>query len=378
MRAAKRGSVMMEQAGAPGLPSYDATKAGALARFGRGIAAELDHQPAPPRGQLCEVFQAQSPRTDAADDAVVQSFQRDRSELHHIGRCVGGAADIGEAEYRDRALLRTRYEPGLGLQRDGAGAFGADQCARDVEIVFRQQLIEVVTRDAPLDFRKASPNRLAVAVANVRQSAVNRGASVCGVDQMSKFFIRGGADPHADAVVGEDFQRVDVLDGLAGHDRVRAARIVADHTAQRATAVGGRVRAPGEPMPLGRVAQGVAHHAGFHSGHPSRGIDVQHAIHVLRYVKHDRDVHALAALRRAAAARKQWRLEFPAHGHRGYDVLDRSRNHHPDRDLAVVRRVRCVHRPRAAVEAYLAGNAGPQGMLQSGGVQVRLVVDGGG
>ena len=52
---------------------------------------------------------------------------------------------------------------------------------------------------------------------------------------------------------------------LPRHDRVDAAGVVADHAAQRAAVVRGRVGAEGEVMSLRRVAQVVEHDAGLHA-----------------------------------------------------------------------------------------------------------------
>ena len=99
----------------------------------------------------------------------------------------------------------------------------------------------------------------------------------------------------------------------AGHHRVHAAGVVADHAAQRAVIVGGGVRAEGEVVRLGRVAQGRrARSPAAPARGRSRGVDLQHAVQVLREVDHHGDVAALAGQAGAAAARQDRRAVLAA------------------------------------------------------------------
>ena len=126
-----------------------------------------------------------------------------------------------------------------------------------------------------------------------------------------------------------------------------------------------RIRREGEAVQLGGVAQHVAHRAGLDAGKALVSIDRQHAIEVLRAVDDERDVHALPAKRGAAAAREDGHAVFPAQRRRGDDVLGAARQQHADGDLAVIRGVGGVRRPRAGIEAHLTRNDAAQRRFES-------------
>ena len=77
------------------------------------------------------------------------------------------------AESQQRSVLRTLDQPQLGFQHRDAGAFAAHQRARHVEATLGQQLIEVVARNAPGNFRITRADQLAVLIANRCQPGVN-------------------------------------------------------------------------------------------------------------------------------------------------------------------------------------------------------------
>src|SRR5436853_120789 len=84
-------------------------------------------------------------------------------------------------------------------------------------------------------------------------------------------------------------RRLDVVVGLAAHHGVHAARVVADHAAQRAVTMGGWVRRKGEVVHLGSVSEIVQDGAGLHPRTLGVGVDLQHLVHVLREVEDDGD-----------------------------------------------------------------------------------------
>ncbi len=336
-----------------------------------GFGTELDHDPGIARRQQRDVGAAQPAFAQAADDALVETFGGDRPEGEDFRNGVAGLIDVGEAQHQDHPRLRTGHQPRLGFQRDDAGAFAADQRARDVEAVFRQQLIEVVAGDAALDFRETRANQVGVLVAQVAQPAVDLAAAAAGADDAHQFVFGGRADGQTQAVIGQDVQRLDVVDGLARHHRMRAAGIVADHAAQRAAAVGRRIRAEGQRMFLRGVAQRVADRAGLDTRGFCRRIDFEHAVQVFRGVDDHGDVDALAVLRSAAAAGQDRRAELAADIDCFDDVPDAARQYHADGNLAVIRGVGGIGRPRGGVETDFAGDAALQLFGQGGEVAGR-------
>ena len=114
------------------------------------------------------------------------------------------------------------------------------------------------------------------------------------------------------------------------------------------------VGAERQPVLLGLLAQPVEDDAGLDARESSFGVDLEHAVEVLREVDHDRDVDRLPGEARPAAARRDRRLVLAARVHRRDHVVDRTRYDDADRQLPVVRAGRRVERPIAVGEADLA------------------------
>ena len=104
---------------------------------------------------------------------------------------VGGDEGIGKAEADEDAARRAVHQAQRCFEHGDAGAFAADQRARDVEAILRKQLVEVVAGDAAGNFREALANERRVR---------SRMVSQAGVD-----FSRGGR--RGDDVLGEFARR---------------------------------------------------------------------------------------------------------------------------------------------------------------------------
>jgi len=95
----------------------------------------------------------------------------------------------------------------------------------------------------------------------------------------------GGGCPHmarldpgrllVGAVVGEDLEFFDVVVGLAGHDGMNAAGVVADHAAEGAAVVRGGIGREGEMVLFGGGAKSVEHDSGLDAGDTAGGIDFE-------------------------------------------------------------------------------------------------------
>ena len=116
---------------------------------------------------------------------------------------------------------------------------------------------------------------------------------------------RGGQAPRLERARGRDHaQRLDVVVDLGVDGGVVAGGAGRDPAAERG-------ELPGLEEEPERQARGLelrfergAEHARLHARGLGSGVDLEHAVEVLRAVDHHRDVHALAVLRRAAAARE--------------------------------------------------------------------------
>ncbi len=76
----------------------------------------------------------------------------------------------------------------------GAGAFGTDEGAGDVEAVFREQLVEVVAGDAAGDAGVFLADEGGVAVAEAFQACVDFSDAAAGADFLFDFGFAGFAD----------------------------------------------------------------------------------------------------------------------------------------------------------------------------------------
>ena len=135
---------------------------------------------------------------------------------------------------------------------------------------------------------------------------------------------------------------------------MRAAGIVADHATQSAAAVCGRIRAERQSVGLCGRLQRVAHRSRLDQRGARRGIDGNHAVHILREIQHHSHVHALAALRRPATAREDRRPMLATQANRCDYVSVCARKHDPDRNLAIVRSISAVDGPAAGIETHFA------------------------
>ena len=162
------------------------------------------------------------------------------------------------------------------------------------------------------------------------------------------------ADPEPCAVVAQHLEPDDVVNGLAGHHRVHAARVVSDHAAERAVRVGCRIRAEGAVMGLGGVAELVEDDPRADACPPLVVAELEQLVVELRVVEDDRDVACLPGEARAAAAREHGDIVGAADVDGRHHVIGVARHDDPDRDLAVVGRVGAVQRPAAGVEPHLA------------------------
>jgi hypothetical protein len=110
--------------------------------------------------------------------------------------------------------------------------------------------------------------------------------------------------------------------------------------------------------------------AGFYTPKLPVRIDAEYLMHVLRHVHHNRDIAALARKARASATAQQRSLELTGYVHRSDDIVNVHRQHHTDRDLAVVGAIGRIERTAAAIEANFAANAPAQRGSERIGISV--------
>src|SRR5882724_8872536 len=141
---------------------------------------------------------------------------------------------------------------------------------------------------------------------------------------------------------------------------MRAARIVADHSAYRAAVVCGRVGSERQMVDLCAIAQMIQDDAWLDPREASLWVEFQNLVHVLREIQNDRDITTLSGKARAGTARKHRRAELAASCHRRNYIFGIAWHHQPDRNLSVIRSVCRVKRPAPAVKADFASDAALQ------------------
>ena len=279
---------------------------------------------------------------------------------------IGGLERVGVPEAHERPMLRAPDQRHLRVEDDGAGALAADQCARDVKPAFGQQIVQVVTGDSPGNARELRANGVGVPIPNRAKGRVELCATAALPGDSVEVGVARRAHGQLGAVVEQNTQLFDVVDGLAGEQRVRAARVVADHAAQRAAAVRGGVGTERELVRFGPAPQRVEDDAGLDAGEPTFRIDLQDPVHVFREVEDDGDVAALPGEARPGASWQHGHAELPARFDRGGHVLGVARDDQADRHLAVVGGVAGVQGAAARVEADFPADRLPECLLEVG------------
>ena len=137
------------------------------------LAAELDEQPAVAVGEPREVVYVLPQLGHVLDQRLVHPLEPERPVLEHRRHAVAGHERVLVARARAATARRAVDQVHRRLEVGDAGALGAGEGAGDVEAVVREQVVEVVARDAPRDLRVALADQLGVAVAQLDQAAVD-------------------------------------------------------------------------------------------------------------------------------------------------------------------------------------------------------------
>src|SRR5258707_208352 len=95
---------------------------------------------------------------------MVKALERLRPMREHPRHLIAGEKDVVEAHHDEPELPGQWHELDGGIENDRECALRSNDGARKVEPVFRQQFVEVVTRNAPGNLRVALANRWGVAL----------------------------------------------------------------------------------------------------------------------------------------------------------------------------------------------------------------------
>src|SRR2546421_1820120 len=197
---------------------------------------------------------------------------------------VAANVNVWIAEHEQRACRRTFDQARCCLEYSNTRTFSSNQCSSYIKAIFWQQLIQVIARDTAGNFWEPLANEVGVLIAEVFEPGINLAASSPLFDDALEFFVAGLAHSQAETIVCENVQLFDVIDRLAGHYRMGAARVVTDHAAESAVLVSGRVWSKGEAVALCFVAQVIENSPRLHPPRPFLRVALRNFFHVFLHV----------------------------------------------------------------------------------------------
>ena len=286
-------------------------------------------------------------------------------DLLHVIACV---AEVPVADDDQGAARGDGAQAHHGLEDRYAGTLGAHEGPPDVEAPLGKELVEVVPRDPAGDLRKALAHRIGAALGQRLQVAVDLAPTAAGGDDRLELRRLRRSDRQAGAVVEEHVEALDIVRGAAAHQRMHATGVVADHPAERAAIVGGRVGAERQAVATGVPLEDVEDHARLHPGDARPRVELDDPVQVLRGVDDHARARRLAGQARTAAAHGDRRAVPATRLDGGDDVAGVPGEDDAERDLAEVGGVCRPRRPTAGVEANLPADCAPQRRLELGGI----------
>ena len=278
--------------------------------------AKLHEQHALAFGQHLELVEPHPFRAKRIRNRVVEPLEADRLVGEDLRHVIGRDERIGKPDADQPPERRARRQAQRRFEHRHARALAADERARHVEAVFGQELVEVVPGHAARDARKLLADERREPVPDALEAGVDLPLAPAGADDRVELRVARLAHGHPGAVVQHHVELVDVVDGLAAHQRVNAARVVADHPAERAAAVRRRIGREREVVHFCGITDAIEDDARLHASDLRCGVERDDAVQVLREVHDHRDVAALAGEARARAARQDRRAGFAAGGDR--------------------------------------------------------------
>ena len=213
-----------------------------------GVAGEDDHEPATTLRQQVQGLGVHPAFPLERDEPVVEALQLLGLMRRDVRRGVRRAGDVRVAQHDQRLGGRLGDQAQLGVQDRDQRALAAGQRSGHVEALLGQQRVKVVARYPARDLRVALGDLIRAGLQQLPQGAVDPGAPASGRDDGRVLLVAGRPGPEPLAVMSQHLEPDQVVDRLAVGLRGRPAGVVADHPAQRAVIVGGRLRAEHQPV----------------------------------------------------------------------------------------------------------------------------------
>src|SRR5215472_10497246 len=141
---------------------------------------------------------------------------------------------------------------------------------------------------------------------------------------------------------------------------MHAAGVVANHPAQVAVLVRGRIWPKSEIELVGAFAQMIEHNAGLNPGVFLLCIEFQDLVEILGKIYDDRNVAALSGKTGPATARQNWSAIISGERNSLDHVLNCFGNYDADRNLAIVGSIIGIERAAAFIESNFAADRATQ------------------
>ncbi len=195
---------------------------GALARFVLRFAAQLDEQKSAAGGDKSHTRH----RLDARElgKILIEAFQRLGAMLEQPRRLIPRDEYVVESEHDQPKFLRARHGSYRRADDCGERALRANDCAGKVEAPLRHQLVQVVPGDAARKPGETSAHGIGGSIPKFADGGVKLAFAAAARDCRAKCRVGNRTiQRKLGSVVEDDFQRLDVIDGLAVCRRMRAA-----------------------------------------------------------------------------------------------------------------------------------------------------------
>ena len=259
-----------------------------------------------------------------------------------------------------------RTAPGLFDKADGRAdrhresSFATDQRAPDVEPVLGQQVLERVAGDLTAEAAQLRPDRGKSGPGHfVQRGQFSRTARIG--------LAAGLAEAEPLSGGGQHVESKHIVRGPPVTQRPRAARVIADHPADRAPGVAGRVGPEPEAEPGNCALQPGVDHTWLNGRRAGLGIHAEHPVQVPAEVQHNAGPDRVAGDRRPGAAAGNRGTERAAQLECGSHFIGVARAHDSRRDDAVGGRVRGVGGPVQGAPADIADTSPADGRHQLSG-----------
>ena len=124
------------------------------ARVVIGVGAKLHEQESAAVRQQCDVVERQLLAAKKVHQHAIEPLEPNRFVIQDLRHRVSRGECIRKAKHHKLPVLGALHQAHRCFEDSYACGFRADQCARDVKSILRQQLIEVVAGDPARDVRK--------------------------------------------------------------------------------------------------------------------------------------------------------------------------------------------------------------------------------